>query len=345
MVTIKDVARAAGVSVSTVSLVLNSTLENTRTAPETWRKVRSVMEELDYRPSSTARKLRKSERSRASVGLLWPLEFNYTALGETVVRLQQAFDNAGFECTFTVYTFCNKRLAAAMAQAKEELMDGLIIAMPDIEDMQWLETHSAEHHVVLFGRQLPQYSFVRADNHLAGRLAAEPFKNLEGGQVAVFYYDRLVHDVRKQLETFNTQCRMYGVGLRYYTLNRQPDNTRNILDANERMLADGLPQAVVYFTGDRTAYTSLFDLMDRGITVPQQLKALQVNMLFGQLPIPIRPSLTHIICDTQAMLTECASILCSSLSGQSCLEQKIYVPSIIYRDTFPEPQTQVSLHS
>ena len=55
MATIRDVAERAGVSVATVSHVINGTR---KVAPETAERVRRAMEELDYHPNAVARSLR-----------------------------------------------------------------------------------------------------------------------------------------------------------------------------------------------------------------------------------------------------------------------------------------------
>lgn len=63
---ISDVASAAGVSVTTVSLVLNNA--DSRISPETRRRVREAAEAIGYAPSSLARGLR-TQRTR-TVGLI-----------------------------------------------------------------------------------------------------------------------------------------------------------------------------------------------------------------------------------------------------------------------------------
>jgi len=55
MATIKDVAKKAGVSVATVSYVINGTRN---VAPETAARVRAAMEELSYHPNAVAQSLR-----------------------------------------------------------------------------------------------------------------------------------------------------------------------------------------------------------------------------------------------------------------------------------------------
>ena len=67
VVRIQDVARAAGVSVTTASRVLNNKDD---VAPETYEKVRRVMTEMNYTASLAA----KSMRSRTTnvIGLVMP---------------------------------------------------------------------------------------------------------------------------------------------------------------------------------------------------------------------------------------------------------------------------------
>jgi len=66
-ITIQDVARAAGVSVSTVSRVLNDKAD---VAPQTFQKVQRVIEELGYTSSLAARSMRS--RRTGVIGLILP---------------------------------------------------------------------------------------------------------------------------------------------------------------------------------------------------------------------------------------------------------------------------------
>lgn len=67
MVTIKDVAKATGVSPSTVSRVI---ADNPRISVETKRKVRKAMKEMNYFPNINARNL--VSRSTKSIGVIMP---------------------------------------------------------------------------------------------------------------------------------------------------------------------------------------------------------------------------------------------------------------------------------
>lgn len=66
-VTVKDIAQMAGVSVATVSRVIN---QNGRFSPETERRVREVIEKCHYQPNQLAKGLR--QHRTASVGIMVP---------------------------------------------------------------------------------------------------------------------------------------------------------------------------------------------------------------------------------------------------------------------------------
>lgn len=66
-VTIRDVAQAAGTSVSTVSFVLNSSWKRHRVHPDTAARVQTVAEEMNYRPDQRARALRLKRSSFAGM--------------------------------------------------------------------------------------------------------------------------------------------------------------------------------------------------------------------------------------------------------------------------------------
>ena len=68
MSTIQDVAREAGVSVSTISNVLNGRTDRMR--PDTLQRVEAAIAALDYRPNRAARQLKTGQTPM--LGLLVP---------------------------------------------------------------------------------------------------------------------------------------------------------------------------------------------------------------------------------------------------------------------------------
>ena len=96
MTTIADVARHAGVSVATVSHVMNRTRH---VEPETAERVHSAIAALRYSPNTLARSLRRGETK--TIGLLLPDNSN-----PFFASVARQIEDAGFVAGYTVI-LCN----------------------------------------------------------------------------------------------------------------------------------------------------------------------------------------------------------------------------------------------
>jgi len=112
LTTIHDVARRAGVSIATVSRVINNVQP---IDPETAQRVRAAIEELDYHPNYVARGLRR--RSTRSLGLI--VSDNSNPFFAEVAR---AVEDAGYEAGYSVI-LCNSDLST---EKQERYIDVLI---------------------------------------------------------------------------------------------------------------------------------------------------------------------------------------------------------------------------
>ncbi|MGT2908013.1 LacI family DNA-binding transcriptional regulator [Streptococcus dentiloxodontae] len=83
MVTIKDVAKRAGVSVSTASRVLHN---NRMISEATKKRVRQAMKELNYSPNYSAQNLVK--RQSNTIAIVLPVRENFEALGNNPFFMQ-----------------------------------------------------------------------------------------------------------------------------------------------------------------------------------------------------------------------------------------------------------------
>ncbi|MDD2431811.1 MAG: LacI family DNA-binding transcriptional regulator, partial [Firmicutes bacterium] len=97
-VTIKDVAKHAGVSVCTVSRVLNNTYRN-KVSAQTRKRVLEVSEELGYRPSIIARGLKGKITNL--VGYVVP-NVASSFLANTLMGIQKTAEDYGY--SILVYT-------------------------------------------------------------------------------------------------------------------------------------------------------------------------------------------------------------------------------------------------
>lgn len=165
-VTICDVARRAGISVSTVSRALNG---NGRISAETKHAVEKAMEELHYIPDSRARAMRSS--STKTVGLLVP-DIRNGYFADLAYAIQDTLSKAGY-CTFIGTSSENVRQQDVfITNMLSQHIDGAII-VPQGEMSEALQR--------LLRRQLPVV-FVdrRADElDMVPLVDSDPFPGME----------------------------------------------------------------------------------------------------------------------------------------------------------------------
>src|SRR5436190_290106 len=142
MVTIKDVARAAGVSVATVSRAHNKSRLVTET---TGRRVRAVAERLGYSPHAAARSL--STRHTSTIGVLLPDlygEFYY----ELIRGIDQTAQRHGFHLLLASSHNERDAITAAL-QSMRGRVDGLVVMSPALGAHLAVRDLPASYPVVL----------------------------------------------------------------------------------------------------------------------------------------------------------------------------------------------------
>lgn len=143
-VTASDVARAAGVSRTTVSYVLND--RSPQSIPEATRqRVKATAAQLGYAPSAAARTL-ATGRSTLALGLLadWPVGDN---VGQIFRRLTEAFARRGF--VFLTHTASQARDTTAGADLLwRTVSPAAVLIFDDISDEQVTRMRAAGVAVV-----------------------------------------------------------------------------------------------------------------------------------------------------------------------------------------------------
>jgi LacI family transcriptional regulator len=125
-VTIRDVARVAGVSVATVSRVFN---DSGPVNEETRRRIREVASELRYVPNSAARSLITSRTN--TLGVLLP-----DLYGEFFSEVIRGIDQTAQEHDYHLLVSSSHNDKAEMETALRAMrgrVDGVIVMSPDID--------------------------------------------------------------------------------------------------------------------------------------------------------------------------------------------------------------------
>lgn len=132
MATIKDVAKMAGVSMSTVSKYINGG----HVLEENVEAIRNAIEALDYRVNPFARSL-KTQRSR-SIGVLLP-EITAPFFGSVVASIDRTLREQGYHCLISCYSSSHGLERENLQFLITNGIDGLIYAPEDITADEFYE--------------------------------------------------------------------------------------------------------------------------------------------------------------------------------------------------------------
>ncbi len=132
-ITIRDVAREAGVSVTTVSGVLNGINEfSANTVKKVWETAHS----LNYVPNQQARKLRQDERERLKTNIIMRINYAGNYSQEVIFRDQRIamFDYLAQEKGFfgTNYSY-DSNAGFRCPLLLDNLVDGVVLGLPHRE--------------------------------------------------------------------------------------------------------------------------------------------------------------------------------------------------------------------
>lgn len=126
MTTISDVAKAAGVSVATVSRVINGIAN---VSPETTAKVTKAIQELDYRPNLLGRNFRRTKSERILV--LLP-NISNPFYSEIVKGIEDVANRNGYNIMLCNTDSDIKREKKYIKMLKTRLADGAILMASEI---------------------------------------------------------------------------------------------------------------------------------------------------------------------------------------------------------------------
>lgn len=167
MVTIRDVARAADVSIATVSRVLN---DSEAVRPETRDRVLAAIKALKYQPSSIARQL--SIGRSFAVGVILPF-FTRPSFVERLHGIEAALNYSEYDLVVYNVETPARRDAHFEALTGRGRFDGAIIMSLVPRDAEIRRWKAARVPVVLVDAFHPELTCALIDDVRGGRIVAE----------------------------------------------------------------------------------------------------------------------------------------------------------------------------
>lgn len=327
LITIKDVAQRAGVSVTTVSRVINHSGYVGETAQE---RVTKAMEELNFQPSHLARGLVSGKTS--TIGLLIP-DVTNPFFSDIARGIEDAAIANGYTTILCNSDWKREREIMYLDILRSRWADGVIIAGSRSGE-EAINKATAGLPVVLVDRQAsPRRSSVWMDNEKGGRLATSHLVNIgcrhlvhisgpedsPAANARRLGFETVVTESRARYSSLRGELIQgnfryeggYEIGL---SLLRSKDRPDGIFAAND-LMAVGILQAARFC----------------GIEVPDELAVVGYDNI--ALSDYVFPSLTTISQPGYAMGRAAFQLLLNQLTlgGNYKAEQQEFEPQLILR--------------
>ncbi len=207
---LKDIARKAGVSIATVSYVLNGQEEEKRIRKEVAERIRKSAEELNYQPNQIARSLRK--RSSSTIGMIVADIANpFFSQMARIVENEAAAN--GYTVIFGSSDEDASKSEALVNSLLNRQVDGLIIVPAEGCDSQIRNLVRAGIPLVLADRHFPEINTcsICLDNFQATydatlHLASKNIKEI----TLVAYSNKLIH-MRERIRGYREAMKASGL--------------------------------------------------------------------------------------------------------------------------------------
>ena len=280
MATVRDVARRAGVSPSTASIVLGGKAQQRHISEQTCQKVEQAARELGYTPSLEARSLRgQGGPGPLKVALFWADDRRIVYLTRF---LQGAFPELpARNMALEVLPYTPGALSRQEALTGGQRFHAAILANAGEQDLQWRQGQSRPFPLVVYNRAAAGYPCVHSDDRQIGQAAARLLLQRGKRRVAVLTSHPHWKEIALREEQLQKTLGDGGIFVPADWIFREENSIRGGERACRQLLNRLWAQEVrpdsLYCCSDAMAYGALQVLHRQGILVPQDMAVLAVG--------------------------------------------------------------------
>jgi LacI family transcriptional regulator len=328
--TIIEVARAAGVSPSTVSRVLNGT---TPVDPDKAARVHEAVARLGYVPNAFARSL--LGHAGRSVGVLVP-QLADEFYGRVVTGVEDALKGGGYHMVCSLGHDDRAAEAEAVAMFLETRVAGLVLVSDHVPERDILALARARHPIVLINRFIPELSAhaIRIDNVFSGALATRHLLALGHTRIAHIAGTLGRSGARERLEGYHLALRDQGIE-RDDRLVFEGDFTE---EGGREAVARALRSAdftALFAANDRMAAGAIAAIREAGLGVPADISVVGFdNSAISRFTFP---ALTTVDYPVTSMGRRAAEHLLQLIAGTDPPPLPLIQPRLVERDSTGAP--------
>lgn len=318
-VTIRDLAEAAGVSVTTVSQILNGKGE--RFSIETRQRVHQLQEDLGYVPDFNARNL--IMKSAQTIGVLVP-NLGNPFFSMFIRGVQQTSRERHFIPLIFGANHDEQLESYYLQELIKRAVDGLIIASASItgEAIDNILKKNGIPYLLIDQNGGPSVDRIRVDDEQGGQLAARHLLALGHQRIVVVMPEHPTQNLRIRLAGFKAQLVDQQIPLADSAVITSPMTKLGGYQATAAVLAQH-PTAV-FAINDETALGLMRGLHEQGVRVPDDISVLGYDDI--DLDEYVVPKLTTIHQPVVTMGQQATELLINRVQNQRQPAQMVDLP-------------------
>jgi LacI family transcriptional regulator len=268
-VTIQDVAKTAGVSVSTVSRVLNGKVD---VASETQDRIRSVIDDLGYTTNLAARSMRSFKKNM--VGLIMP-DIAYPFAIEVMKGVNRAIAESEFD--LLVYTTGDVRKSGRASHEQKyvsllsnSITDGVIIVAPVTG------AFSTDAPIVSIDPLMsdPNYPSVHATNYQGATDAMNYLLGLGHTRIGFISGRAELESSNRRLKGYRDAIEKAGLLIDEELIASGDYTTETGAKCAKELLSLDHPPTAIFASNDQAAMGVFQVAQEMGIRIPQDLSLI-----------------------------------------------------------------------
>jgi LacI family transcriptional regulator len=322
LVTIKDVAREAGVSVATVSRVWN---EAAFVSPETRQRVAEIASRLGYSPHGAARSL--ITRTTKAVGVLLP-DLYGEFFSEIIRGIDHTVQAAGYHILVSSSHDSKDEIDAALRSMRGRV-DGLIIMSPDPEAQRTLNSLQGSFPVVLLngGAEENAFDTITIENHEGARAMVRHLLALGHTRIAMIGGPERNYDAAERRRGYESALQESGIVLDSSLVVQGDFSDLSGHKAVKEILDLEVQPTAIFAANDSMAIGALSALHERGLRVPKDVAVAG----FDDIPLAryMNPQLSTVHVDISQLGERAAALLLSSLQQGTRPRQQIQLSTTL----------------
>jgi len=338
-ISIKDIAKEAGVSHSTVSRALaNSPLVK----EETKRHIRQIAERRGYSPHALARSL--VTRRTQTVGIV------VTTIADPFVsEIVRGIEETGQTRQYSII-LCEsnaepERELAAVRALREKRVDGIVVTASRVGDLYMPRLEDFGVPIVLVNnQQTGKYVYsIGTDDQRGGEIATEHLLSLGHERIAYIASPNNVRSSQARMDGYARALGAHGIALDSSLIISGDGRPAAGMRAAAALVALARRPTALFCYNDMTAIGALRAIKDAGLRIPHDISVVG----YDDIPIVeyLEPPLTTIVQRKYDMGCMAMEMLLNLLVGSQVVRDISIEPTLVVRGSTAPPKRDSSFRS